>query len=87
MYISFGNLIKTNTVISFIIRNLHIIYLSYVGEMVPRYGNILLGAFLQAAQDTDAVVRASSLSNMADVCKLLRFSLGPNIHEVWQIEN
>ena len=54
-----------------------------IGELVPRYANTLLGTFLQGAQDTDAVIRASSLSNMADVCKLLRFSLGPNLHEVW----
>ncbi|XP_038077559.1 transport and Golgi organization protein 6 homolog [Patiria miniata] len=53
-----------------------------LGELVPRYSKVLLGAFLHGAQDTDAVVRASSLSNLADVCKLLRFSLGPNLHEV-----
>ncbi|XP_033626737.1 transport and Golgi organization protein 6 homolog [Asterias rubens] len=53
-----------------------------LGELVPRYANTLLGTLLQGAQDTDAVIRASSLSNMADVCKLLRFSLGPNLHEV-----
>ncbi|XP_022106681.1 transport and Golgi organization protein 6 homolog isoform X2 [Acanthaster planci] len=53
-----------------------------LGELVPRYGKVLLGAFLHGAQDTDAVMRASSLSNLADVCRLLKFALGPNLHEV-----
>ena len=50
--------------------------------MAPKYRNILLPAFLTGAKDKASLIRASSLSNLAELCKLLRFSLGSIIHEV-----
>jgi len=47
-----------------------------LGELTPAYKNQLLNAFFAAASDPDAMVRASNLSNLGEVCHNLRFSLG-----------
>ena len=52
------------------------------GELLPRYSQQLVSALLSGVRDPDHLVRASSLSNLGDVCKLLRFSLGSIVHEV-----
>lgn len=52
------------------------------GDILPKYRDILLAAILTGAKDATPEVRASSLSNLGEVCKLLRFSLGSNVHEV-----
>ncbi|XP_064611997.1 transport and Golgi organization protein 6 homolog [Liolophura sinensis] len=54
-----------------------------LGDILPRYKDILLAAILTGAKDTTPEVRASSLSNLGEVCKLLRFSLGKNVQEVF----
>jgi len=53
-----------------------------LGEMTPKYKNVLLNSFFSAANDPDPIVRASSLSNLGEVCKNLRFSLGNIVGEV-----
>ncbi|XP_078383567.1 transport and Golgi organization protein 6 homolog [Oculina patagonica] len=53
------------------------------GELVPRYSQQLLPALLTGVKDPEPLVRASSLSNLGDVCQLLRFSLGPVVHEIF----
>ena len=55
------------------------------GPLLPKYSQILLASLLTGVKDDDGDVRASSLSNIGDVCKLLRFSVGPCIHEVIMI--
>merc|ERR1719471_2437215 len=55
-----------------------------LGEVTPKYKNLLLNSFFSAANDPDHLVRASSLSNMGEVVKNLRFSLGPITGEVLQ---
>lgn len=52
------------------------------GQLVSRYSQHLLSSLLTGVRDSDEFVRASSLSNIGDVCKLLRFSVGSIIHEV-----
>ena len=52
------------------------------GPVLPRYSQIVLASLLTGVRDKDGDVRASSLSNIGDVCKLLRFAVGPVIHEV-----
>ncbi|GAB1600409.1 transport and Golgi organization protein 6 homolog [Argonauta hians] len=54
-----------------------------LGEIVVKFKSILLNAFLNGAKDNDFLVRASSLSNLGEVCKLLRFSLGNVIYEIF----
>lgn len=58
-------------------------FLSYlIGEMAPFYSKLLLNVFLSSAKDGDEHIRASSLSNLGEICQLLRFSLAGSIHEV-----
>ena len=52
------------------------------GELVPRYSQHLLSALLTGVKDPEPLVRASSVSNLGDVCQLLRFSLGSVVNEV-----
>jgi hypothetical protein len=43
---------------------------------------MLLNAFLVGTKDSDHFVRASSLSNLGEVCKALGFRIGPVVTEV-----
>lgn len=53
---------------------------------MPKYREVLLAAVMTGTHDEDPIVKASSLSNLAELCRLLRFSLGPVLHEVsWVI--
>ncbi|EDO42830.1 predicted protein, partial [Nematostella vectensis] len=52
------------------------------GPLVPRFSQHLISSLLTGARDAEPMVRASSLSNLGDVCKLLRFSIGPILQEV-----
>ncbi|KAK6178181.1 hypothetical protein SNE40_012991 [Patella caerulea] len=56
--------------------------LRVLGDMIPKYKSILLPAVLCGVKDCDPLVRASSLSNLTEICCLLRFSLGSHIHEI-----
>lgn len=62
--------IKTNLVINLL------------GDLAPHYGRPLIGVFLSGTRDEDSSVRASSLSNLGELCQLLNFSLGPLAQEV-----
>jgi len=53
-----------------------------LGEIAPKYKNLLLNSFFSVANDHDPLVRASGLSNLGEICKLLRFSLGNITGEV-----
>ncbi|XP_046385864.1 transport and Golgi organization protein 6 homolog [Ischnura elegans] len=53
-----------------------------LGEMAPKYSCLLLNSFLGGVRDGDGMVRASSLSNLGEVCKILSFRLGPIATEV-----
>ena len=56
----------------------------FTGETLPQYRDLLVRTVLVGARDQEGFVRASSLSNLGDICKLLRFSLGNIVHEVSQ---
>nr|XP_018896438.1 PREDICTED: transport and Golgi organization protein 6 homolog [Bemisia tabaci] len=53
-----------------------------LGELVPTYKTELLNAFLSGTRDLDPLVRASSLSNLGEVCQLLGFRIGSIIVEI-----
>ncbi|XP_071448061.1 transport and Golgi organization protein 6 homolog [Hetaerina americana] len=53
-----------------------------LGEMAPKYSCLLLNSFLGGVRDGDGMVRASSLSNLGEVCKILSFKLGSITTEV-----
>uniref|UniRef100_A0A8C6URG2 Transport and golgi organization 6 homolog (Drosophila) n=1 Tax=Neogobius melanostomus TaxID=47308 RepID=A0A8C6URG2_9GOBI len=53
-----------------------------MGELAPHLGQPLLGIFLQSTKDPDPSVRASSLSNLAELCQRLEYALGPLTQEL-----
>ncbi|XP_076036798.1 transport and golgi organization 6 [Oratosquilla oratoria] len=56
-----------------------------LNTLLPKYKGIFINTLLQGARDPEPLVRASSLSNLGEVCKLLRFSLGSIVFEVFSI--
>ncbi|XP_036608684.1 transport and Golgi organization protein 6 homolog isoform X2 [Trichosurus vulpecula] len=53
-----------------------------LGDMVSKYREPLIHTFLRGAKDADGSHRASSLSNLGELCQRLHFLLGPVVHEV-----
>ncbi|XP_039619449.1 transport and Golgi organization protein 6 homolog [Polypterus senegalus] len=53
-----------------------------LGELTPHYGGALIHAFLRGTRDEDSTVRASSLSNIGELCQRLGFTLGSLVHEL-----
>ncbi|XP_050991843.1 transport and Golgi organization protein 6 homolog isoform X3 [Labeo rohita] len=53
-----------------------------MGDLAPHYGRPLIGVFLNGTRDEDSSVRASSLSNLGELCQRLNFSLGPLAQEL-----
>ena len=51
-------------------------------ELLPHYMEQVMASILTNARDRDPLIRASSLSNLADVAALARFSLAPFQNEV-----
>ena len=54
-----------------------------LADLTPKYKNLLLNAFFGTASDPEPLVRASSLSNLGEVCRNLRLVfnfLKPFIH-------
>lgn len=51
-------------------------------DLLPKYGNKLINAFLSGCRSDDEFFRSSSLSNLGETCKLLNYSLNQNIHEI-----
>ncbi|XP_056334755.1 transport and Golgi organization protein 6 homolog isoform X2 [Danio aesculapii] len=53
-----------------------------MGDLAPHYGRPLIGVFLSGTRDEDSSVRASSLSNLGELCQRLNFSLGSLAQEL-----
>ncbi|KAJ8680944.1 hypothetical protein QAD02_016731 [Eretmocerus hayati] len=53
-----------------------------LGEMIPKYKNLLVNAFLCGTRDPDSLVRASSLSCLGEFCKVMGFRLGNLMIEI-----
>ncbi|MEQ2250980.1 hypothetical protein ILYODFUR_006395 [Ilyodon furcidens] len=53
-----------------------------MGELTPHLGRPLVSVFLQGTRDPDQSVRASSLSNLGELCQRLDYSLGPLAQEL-----
>ncbi|NWT99933.1 TNG6 protein, partial [Urocynchramus pylzowi] len=53
-----------------------------LGDMVFQHRELLIRAFLRGARDPDGALRASSLSNLGELCQHLGFQLGSIIQEV-----
>ncbi|XP_028595717.2 transport and Golgi organization protein 6 homolog isoform X2 [Podarcis muralis] len=55
-----------------------------LGDMAFSHRDNLIHAFLRGARDLDGTLRASSLSNLGELCQILHFQLGSVVHEVLQ---
>ncbi|XP_074957199.1 transport and Golgi organization protein 6 homolog isoform X1 [Phalacrocorax aristotelis] len=53
-----------------------------LGDMVFKHREPLVQAFLRGARDPDGALRASSLSNLGELCQRLGFQLGSIVQEV-----
>ena len=53
------------------------------GELLPHCADTLLAAVLSNAHDPHPLIRASALSNLAEICQLLGYSFGRIHHEVY----
>ncbi|XP_051661542.1 transport and Golgi organization protein 6 homolog isoform X2 [Manacus candei] len=53
-----------------------------LGDMVFQHREPLIRAFLRGARDPDGALRASSLSNLGELCQRLGFQLGSIVQEV-----
>lgn len=53
-----------------------------MGELAPHLGRPLVAVFLQGTRDPDQSVRASSLSNLGELCQRLDYALGPLAQEL-----
>ncbi|KAE8608677.1 hypothetical protein XENTR_v10011566 [Xenopus tropicalis] len=53
-----------------------------LGNLVLQYKDLLIHAFLRGSKDQDSSLRASSLSNLGELCQHLQFSLGTVVHEI-----
>ncbi|NXM39800.1 TNG6 protein, partial [Gymnorhina tibicen] len=53
-----------------------------LGDMVFQHREPLIRAFLRGARDPDSALRASSLSNLGELCQHLGFQLGSIIQEI-----
>ncbi|XP_045598354.1 transport and Golgi organization protein 6 homolog isoform X2 [Procambarus clarkii] len=54
-----------------------------LGTLLPHYKDFFINSLLNGIRDEEGIVRAASLSGLGDVCKLLHFSLGPVVHEIF----
>ena len=53
-----------------------------VGDMASHYSGSLLSIFLSSTNDDDDLIRAGALTNIGEICKLLKFSLQNVVQEV-----
>nr|XP_023018764.1 transport and Golgi organization protein 6 homolog [Leptinotarsa decemlineata] len=53
-----------------------------LGDMAPKYKPLLLNTFLVGTKEDDDLIRASSLSNLGEICKVLGYKLGTIVTEV-----
>ena len=57
---------------------------SALGPLIPHYRDVLIASILSAAKNDEPLVRASALSNLGEICRLLHFALGSVMHEVFE---
>lgn len=52
------------------------------GQMLPVFAPLLMDCFLRGVRDQSAVIRASSLGSIGQMCQVLRWALHPYIREI-----
>lgn len=57
--------------------------ISITGDMSAQYSSQLINTFLHASKQTDdEIYRASALSNLGQLCTVLKYSLSKDLSEV-----
>ncbi|ODM96562.1 Transport and Golgi organization protein 6 [Orchesella cincta] len=54
-----------------------------LGDFAPSYRAPLTNVFFRLMRDEEPLIRASALSNLGELCHLLKFTLGQVLTEVW----
>ncbi|RWS29789.1 transport and Golgi organization protein 6-like protein [Leptotrombidium deliense] len=54
-----------------------------LGGAVQKYSKLFINEFLRSMKDDEPTMRISSLSNLGQVCSLLRFAISPYIVEIF----
>jgi vesicle coat complex subunit len=53
-----------------------------LGELLPKYSQQIFNLLAAALKDSDAMVRASALSNISEMCSMMKQGLRPFIEEI-----
>ncbi|XP_067933371.1 transport and Golgi organization protein 6 homolog [Watersipora subatra] len=53
-----------------------------LGDLAPSFSNIILPSILIGCKAKDDLLRASSLVNLGELCKLLHYSMGNHVYEI-----
>ncbi|OON19260.1 HEAT repeat protein, partial [Opisthorchis viverrini] len=56
-----------------------------LGYMAPKYRTQVLHCMTVGSRDTEPLVRAASLSNVTELCRLLRHAMGPIVYEIFYL--
>ncbi len=54
-----------------------------LGEVAPKHRDLTVAVLLRTAKDPVELVRAASLSNMSEICRLLGHGIQPIVYEVY----
>ncbi|KAL1457967.1 hypothetical protein WDU94_008145 [Cyamophila willieti] len=55
----------------------------HLGEMLVKFKSQFLNAFLHGCKDEDHLMRTSSLSNLAEICRILGYRIGSILSEIF----
>uniref|UniRef100_A0A5K3EL03 RTP1_C1 domain-containing protein n=1 Tax=Mesocestoides corti TaxID=53468 RepID=A0A5K3EL03_MESCO len=59
-----------------------------LGDVSPKYCNLVVSGLLKASNDPSELIRAASLSNLSEICRFLGDAIQPVVYEVFgAIEN
>eukprot|EP01122_Echinamoeba_exundans_P016834 TRINITY_DN865_c0_g2_i2.p1 TRINITY_DN865_c0_g2~~TRINITY_DN865_c0_g2_i2.p1 ORF type:complete len:1020 (-),score=142.24 TRINITY_DN865_c0_g2_i2:385-3444(-) len=56
-----------------------------LGDALPKYSDQIYGLLFPVLRDSDPTMRASALSNIAELGELLRYGIKPYIHEIMDV--
>lgn len=56
-----------------------------LGALLPQHKKHFFNALLNGVRDSDALIRTASLSSLGEVCKELRFTIGPVVGEILKV--
>ncbi|VDK35883.1 unnamed protein product [Taenia asiatica] len=56
-----------------------------LGDIAPKYRDVIVPGLLSSARDPSELIRAASLSNLAEICRLLGNAIQPVVYEVYKV--